>query len=101
LKRVKDAGFDGVEAGGLPPLEAEACRKVAEKCGMRIHSVMRGWAEFNSTDADSVAQKLTITEDALRAALDQIGYHGWLTIEGGDLSTTKHSERLDLIIIGK
>jgi hexulose-6-phosphate isomerase len=68
LKRFKDAGFDGVEAGIVPPQEAEACRKVAEKCGMRIHSVMRGWAEFNSDDQSKVAKTLAVTEDALRAA---------------------------------
>jgi len=68
LKRLKDAGFDGVEAGILPPQEAEACRKAAEKCGLRIHSVLRGWAEFNSDDPGKVAKTLAITEDALRAA---------------------------------
>src|SRR5512137_1916642 len=39
LKRLKDAGFDGVEGGIVTPEEAEVCRKAAEKCGMRIHSV--------------------------------------------------------------
>jgi hexulose-6-phosphate isomerase len=68
LKRFKDAGFDGVEAGIVPPQEAEACRKVAEKCGMRIHSVLRGWAEFNSDDPSKVEKTLAVTEDALRAA---------------------------------
>jgi len=68
LKRFKDAGFDGVEAGIVPPQEAEACRKVAEKCGMRIHSVLRGWAEFNSDDQSKVDKTLAVTEDALRAA---------------------------------
>ncbi len=68
LKRLKDAGFDGVEAGIIPPQEAEACRKIAEKSGMRIHSVLRGWAEFNSSDETKVAQTLAVTEDALRAA---------------------------------
>jgi len=68
LKRFKDAGFDGVEAGIVPPQEAEACRKVAEKCGMRIHSVMRGWAEFNSDDPSKVEKTFAVTEDALRAA---------------------------------
>ena len=68
LKRLKDAGFDGVEAGIVPPQEAEVCRKAAEKCGMSIHSVLRGWAEFNSEDADKVAKSLAVTEDALRAA---------------------------------
>ena len=68
LKRFKDAGFDGVEAGIVPPQEAEVCRKVAEKCGMRIHSVMRGWAEFNSDDHSKVEKTFAVTEDALRAA---------------------------------
>ena len=60
--------FDGDEAGIVPPQEAEACRKVAEKCGMRIHSVLRGWAEFNSDDQSKVDKTLAVTEDALRAA---------------------------------
>ena len=68
LKKLKDAGFDGVEAGILPPPEAEACRKVAENCGMRIHSVLRGWAEFNSDDPSQVEKTFAVTEDALRAA---------------------------------
>jgi L-ribulose-5-phosphate 3-epimerase len=38
---------------------------------------------------------------AVRAALDQVGYHGWMTIEGGDLSLAENSKRLDLIIAGK
>jgi hexulose-6-phosphate isomerase len=37
---------------------------------------------------------------AVRKALDEIGYNGWLTIEGGDLSPEEHSKRLDLIIAG-
>ena len=68
LKRLKDAGFDGLEAGILPPQEAESCRAVADKCGLRIHAVLRGWAEFNSDDSNKVAQTLAVTEDALRAA---------------------------------
>ena len=68
LKQLKDAGFEGVEAGIVPPEEAAACRKVAEKCGMRIHSVLRGWAEFNSDDPSKVDKTFAVTEDALRAA---------------------------------
>ena len=68
LKEMKDAGFDGVEAGVLPVAEAEACRKIAEKCGMSIHSVLRGWAEFNSDDSGKVDKTFAETEDALRAA---------------------------------
>src|ERR1051326_7917316 len=43
FRRLKDAGFEGVEGGVIPPQEAEKCRAVAEKLGMRIHSVLRGW----------------------------------------------------------
>ena len=38
---------------------------------------------------------------AVRKALDDVGYNGWMTIEGGDLSPEEHSKRLDLIIAGK
>jgi L-ribulose-5-phosphate 3-epimerase len=68
LNRLKEAGFDGVEAGILPPAEAEKCRAIAEKLGMRIHCVLRGWAEFNSSDASKVQATFAQTEDALRAA---------------------------------
>src|ERR1035441_9272082 len=56
LKRFKDAGFDGVEAGIVPPQEAETCRKVAEKCGMRIHSVLRGGGDRATTGGETLPQ---------------------------------------------
>jgi L-ribulose-5-phosphate 3-epimerase len=68
LKQMKDAGFDGVEAGILSPADAEACRKAAESVGMKIHSVLRGWAEFNSPDQAKFDASFAKTEDALRAA---------------------------------
>jgi L-ribulose-5-phosphate 3-epimerase len=68
LKKLKDAGFDGVEGGVISPQEAEKCRAAADKLGMRIHSVMRGWAEFNSPDKSQVEQSYATTEAALRAA---------------------------------
>jgi hexulose-6-phosphate isomerase len=37
----------------------------------------------------------------VRKALDDIGYNGWLTIEGGDLSVSEHGKRLELIVAGK
>ena len=77
LKRYKDAGFDGVEAGIQPPQEAEACRKVAEKCGMRIHSVMRGWAEFNSDDQSKVDKTLAVTVDQPRHDCRQQDCQRW------------------------
>jgi hexulose-6-phosphate isomerase len=68
LQKLKDAGFDGVEGGVIPVAEAEKCRAIAEKLGMRIHAVLRGWAEFNSTDAAKVEAAFKTSEDALRAA---------------------------------
>ncbi len=69
LQPLKDAGFDGVESNAIiDPEKAAECRKIAEKMGMRIHSVLRGWAEFNSEDPAKVSSSLTTTEKALRAA---------------------------------
>lgn len=68
LDAVQRAGFDGVEAGILAPNDASACRALAEQRGLKIHSVLRGWAEFNHTDPAKVASSLKVTEDALRAA---------------------------------
>jgi hexulose-6-phosphate isomerase len=44
LKRVKDAGIEGVEADAVPVEEAKKAREIAEKLGMRIHSVFLGGA---------------------------------------------------------
>ena len=69
LKKLKDAGFDGVETSAiLPPAEAEKGRAIAEKTGMKIHSVLRGWAEFNSKDPAKVESSWKLSADALRAA---------------------------------
>jgi L-ribulose-5-phosphate 3-epimerase len=38
---------------------------------------------------------------AVTQALDEIGYRGWMTIEGGDLSLAENNKRLDLILAGK
>ena len=43
----------------------------------------------------------SINWPAVRAALDAVGYNGWMSIEGGDLSLAENSKRLDLIIAGK
>jgi hexulose-6-phosphate isomerase len=68
LRKLKEAGFDGVEAGIVTPEEAWKCRAAAHKLSLRIHSVLRGWAEFNSPDPGKVDQTLATTERALRAA---------------------------------
>jgi hexulose-6-phosphate isomerase len=43
----------------------------------------------------------SIAWPSVRKALDEIGYHGWMTIEGGELSLAENSKRLDLILAGK
>lgn len=68
LRQVKEAGFDGLEARTVPPAEAERIRGVAERLGMRIHSVIRGTAAFNSADRAQAEQSFAQTEDAIRSA---------------------------------
>lgn len=68
LKKLKDAGYDGVEGGVIPVAEAEKCRAIADRLGMKIHSVLYGWAEFNSSDPGKVDATFKKVEDALRAA---------------------------------
>jgi len=68
LARMKAAGFQGVEAGIVSPEEAAACRLIAARTGVHIHSVMRGWAEFNSSDPAKVKETFDVTVAALRAA---------------------------------
>jgi L-ribulose-5-phosphate 3-epimerase len=63
--------------------------------------------DFKLAEADPGTGKFVNIRDgsvrwpAVRAALDKIGYNGWLTIEGGNLSTEENSQRLDLIIAGR
>ena len=71
LAKWKAAGFEGMEAGSTSPEKAAAARKIAEKLGMRIHSVLYGWANFNVPT--SVERDLASVETALRACQ---GYGG-------------------------
>lgn len=68
LTRMKAAGFEGVEARVLPPEEATKMRAVADKLGMRIHSVLYGWAEFNNADKSEVERTFAESQAALRSA---------------------------------
>jgi hexulose-6-phosphate isomerase len=68
LRAIKAAGFEGFESGVLPPAEAAKVRAMADSIGLRIHSVLRGWASFNSPNQEEVDQSFALTEDALRSA---------------------------------
>ncbi len=52
LTSWKAAGFDGIESNDrrATPEAAAAARKTAERLGMRIHSMLYGWANFNKPD---------------------------------------------------
>ena len=67
LSKWKAAGFEGIESTdrGASPEKAAAARKLAEELGMRIHSVLYGWANFNKEA--SVAGDIAGVETALRA----------------------------------
>ena len=68
LTRMKAAGFEGVEGRVIAVPQAAKMREVAEKLGMRIHSVLYGWAEFNSPDASEVQRTFDESAEALRTA---------------------------------
>jgi hexulose-6-phosphate isomerase len=75
LKKVKEAGFDGVEVNAwgekderVTPEQAADVKKIADGLGLRIHTVLRGWAQFNSTDPAKVEADFDFTAATLRAA---------------------------------
>ena len=70
LASWKQAGFIGMEtnAASVSPDKAVQAREIAEKLGMKIHSVLRGWTNFNSPKPDVVAQDIASVDTALKAA---------------------------------
>ncbi|MGL4943991.1 MAG: sugar phosphate isomerase/epimerase family protein [Thermoguttaceae bacterium] len=63
-------GYSGMEVSGwnITPEAGYAARIIAEKHGVRVHSVMRGWAEFNHNDTSVAEKTLNETITAIRAA---------------------------------
>lgn len=70
LQDLKAAGFEGLEtsAWDVDPDGASSARKLADTLGLRIHSVMRGWCQFNAPDTAKVAADIASVERALHAA---------------------------------
>ena len=64
----KAAGFDGMEVTNwnVSVEDARKSRLIAEKHGIAIHSVMRGWANFNQPD--NYDADIESVKQALRAA---------------------------------
>ena len=68
MSKIKAAGFDGVEVTNPTPANAEKIKKIAENTGLRPHSVLHGWAGFNSSDLSRVNANLRQTVDSLVSA---------------------------------
>jgi hexulose-6-phosphate isomerase len=68
MAKIKAAGFDGIEVVKPTSAQAEGIRKAAEKTGLCVHSVMYGWASFNSADFAKVETTLKEVIDSLTAA---------------------------------
>jgi hexulose-6-phosphate isomerase len=69
LQPLKEAGFEGVETTDVCAEDKAAQgRAVAEGLGMRVHSVLRGWMEFNSDNPARIEDSFDRTRRALRAA---------------------------------
>lgn len=74
--KIKEAGFDGFETSNwnVTVPEARKCRLLAEKHDLRLHSVMRGWANFNQADKyeDDVKSVVTALESASAYGADAV-----------------------------
>lgn len=68
LQKLKAAGYHGVEGGVIGREAAAQCRALAEKAGLQIHSVIRGWAEFNSADPAKVKAGFDTTVKGIESA---------------------------------
>ncbi len=70
LEAHKAAGFEGIESNvwDIDPDQAAKMKNIADELGMCIHSVMRGWTNFNHPDPAVVEKDLASVERAIAAA---------------------------------
>lgn len=70
LEAHKAAGFEGIESHvwDIDPDQAAGMKKIADEIGMCIHSVMRGWTNFNHPDPDAVEKDIRSVERSIEAA---------------------------------
>lgn len=70
LTSWKAAGYHGIESNDRKASveDAAAARKTAEKLDVKIHSLLFGWANFNSPETSQVAADLAAVEASLKAA---------------------------------
>lgn len=70
IKAHAEAGFEGCEVTNWNQTEEEikAGKKLAEDYGMRVHSVMRGWASLGAENPAERAASLETCRTAIRTA---------------------------------
>ena len=70
LEKFKAGGFDGIEANvwNITPKEAGTYRRAADALDMRIHSVLRGWTNFNDANPSKVQADIASVEKALHTS---------------------------------
>src|SRR5947209_4850268 len=70
FKKAKDNGFDGVQLGSwnYKPDDARKARETAEKCGIRICSLIRAWVALDSPNSEEIDKIVASIETALLAA---------------------------------
>jgi len=68
ITSMKEAGFGGLECNAwkAEPAKAEAVRKVVDRLDFKVHSVLRGWTQFN--DAKAAPGHIETVETALRTS---------------------------------
>lgn len=70
FKRAQEHGFDGVQLGSWnhKPDDARRARETAEKCGIRIQSLIRAWVPLDHSNPAEVDKHVASIETALLAA---------------------------------
>ena len=69
-ERISKAGFPGVELTkkDVTVEQASQGRRIAEKHGLKIHSFMGGWADFNSLDGEARRKSIEDVKRLIRLA---------------------------------
>ncbi len=69
LREWKAAGIEGIESNdkAVSVEQAAQSRQMAEKLGMPIHCLLRGWMNFNSPDPAVVDKEIAELTDTLRS----------------------------------
>ncbi len=93
FKLAKAVGFDGVEIAPVDEAQGQAMRAVAEKAGVRIHSIIYGgWsAPLSSADPQVIARGLREVEGALRCA-KTVGADAVLLVPAVVNESTRYAE---------